>query len=124
MFNVPLDPLVAADCSELAAFDIFPTIDAEFGDAKLKVTQEALAPQITFAVRITPLLKAKFPPAVAPPVLSFLTSATVVFTLRVTVKLFDISVSALVNDGNRSLAVPPCVVAHTSVAFTLPALRA
>jgi hypothetical protein len=56
--------------------------------------------------------------------LSVRISATVVLTFSVMAKLLAISTSDDVNVENTSLAEPLGVVAHTSVAFTLPALRA
>ena len=81
-------------------------------------------PANTFAVRVTPLLSVKFPPAVALLVLSFRTSATVALTLTVTVKLFEYSTSLLVKVENTSAAEPPAVVAQMSVALMLAAFLA
>jgi hypothetical protein len=77
-----------------------------------------------FAVKVTPSDRVNAPPRVAPPVVSLRTSATVVLTLTVMAKLFDINTSEDVNVGNRLLAVPLGVVAHTSTALMFPALRA
>jgi hypothetical protein len=115
--------------------EVFPLDDA------LRITFETIAAllgaviaqvsSVTFpaalyksAAKVTPALKLKEPPIVAPPVVSLRTSATVVLTFTVMANEFDINTSALVNVGKKLLAVPVGVVAQTSVALIFPALRA
>jgi hypothetical protein len=81
-------------------------------------------PANTFDVNVIPLLILNNPPVVAPPVVSLRISPTVVFTLSVMVNEFAIKTSEDVNVENTSTAVPLGVVAQTSAALMLPALRA
>jgi hypothetical protein len=75
-------------------------------------------------VRVTPFDKVKLPPPVAPLKVSLRTSPTAVSTFTVIPNEFAINTSADVNVGNKLLAVPLGVVAHTSAALMFPPLRA
>ncbi len=121
--KVPLPELAHPVLKAAVPAVIFPTIDPIAGEADEKLTQVAV-PANTFAVNVIPLFNVNDPPAVALPVVSLRTSATVVFTFSVIVNELAIKTSAFVNVGNRLLAVPLGVVAQTSVAFTFPVLRA
>ena len=127
MFSVPVDILRAqAPVPDPAVPPWqFPTKFAEFPDAPENVTHAVeVEPEKAFAVSVIPLDKSNEPPAVAVLALSLRTSPTVVLTFTVMEKLLECSTSALVNVPQTSLAVPVGVVAHTSVAFMFPALRA
>jgi hypothetical protein len=80
----------------------------------------------TLALRVIPVDKVNDPPVVAPPVVSLRTSPVLlprsVFTLTVMANEFAMSTSPLANV--TTAAVPLGVVAHTSAALMLPALRA
>jgi hypothetical protein len=103
----------------------FETIEALLGAEIAQVIIAATPAELyKSAVKVTPALKLKEPPFVAPPVVSLRTSATVVLTFTVIANEFDINTSALVNVGNKLLAVPVGVVDQTSAALMLPALRA
>jgi hypothetical protein len=88
---------------------------------RLKTTQFVLPVPGTVAVSVTPVLKKKLPPLVAPPVVSFRTSATVTFTFTVTEKELASSTAA----GSKvTLPATPAGVVAQIAPFTLPFARA
>jgi hypothetical protein len=102
----------------------FPTIDAEFPEVPENVTQ-TVVPAMQFAVSVTPLERVKEPPAVALFALSVRTSPVaprLVETLTVMANELAIRTSPATNV--TAPAVPPGVVAQTSVALMFPAFRA
>jgi hypothetical protein len=104
----------------------FPTREAEFPAVPLNPTQRVIVdPAKAFAVSVIPLFKTNEPPAVALLALSLRTSPVaprLMSTLTVIAKLLAMRTSPAANVTAE--AVPLGVVAHTSVALMLPALRA
>jgi hypothetical protein len=125
MVSVPVELLLAPWALLADPPVALPTSVAELPLVPANTTQAAAVDPVTaLAVRVTPLDRVKFPPAVAELALSFLTVPTVVATLTVMAKLLECKTSALVKVDQTSAAVPLGVVAHTSVALMLPAFLA
>jgi hypothetical protein len=125
MLRVPVPLCVTAPVADVPEPpEIAPTMLAEFGELPVYDKHELVDPANTEPVSVMLLLSVNEPPAVAEFALSVRISATVVLTFSVMAKLLAISTSDDVNVENTSLAAPLGVVAHTSTALTLPALRA
>jgi hypothetical protein len=101
------------------------TIDELAGDAAEKVTAVADVELKMDAVSVIPLFSANDPPAVAPPVVSFLTSPVAPRSVEtLTVMTNELAMRTSPATNVTAAAVPLGVVAQTSVALMFPALRA